>query len=319
MAAQENRNPARAGKGSLDGLAQRLGALQESLTVVAGEMGVSGLPRFKHLDPEAVYSEAIQRALGAIEPVRVELRELQEKLAESVREQARLRLEIGAAAERSAAIDRLAGFEDRLAALAARLDATLLPFDRSNGKLDALHEKIDSLALRLDTLWQRLDAEARAQRERKPAELSETALLQRLGALESRLEKIANGIVATAPASPNIDVENRLAAFRAELMRMVDRGANQPAEESDRREQITEEVAHQLAALVRDAAIQSTPTVPLLGEMPQDKSADVNALVMGAAERAIVRLTHRLEKLEEWRSRQSGEARPRRGVMSQIF
>lgn len=320
MVAQENRNPARAGKGSLDGLAQRLGALEESLTVVAGELGVSGMPRFKHLDPDAVYGEAVRRALAAIEPVRAMLGEMQAKLAETAQEQAQIRRALADAAGRYAGAGELAGLDDRLAALAARLDATLLPFDRSDGKLDALRENIERLSMRLDTIWERLDAEARAQRERQPTEFSETSLLQRLGALEARIEKIAHAISAPPPIAPGIEIETRLAAFRDELTRAIDRRLGEADRGTGEQEEIAAEVSRQLAALVRDAATsQPAPTVPLLSETPLEKGSDANALVMSAAERAIVRLTHRLEKLEEWRQRQSGEGRARRGVMSRIF
>ena len=47
---------------SLEALSRRLGSLQQSLTVVAAEIGVNGSPTFRHLDPQHVYTEAARVA-----------------------------------------------------------------------------------------------------------------------------------------------------------------------------------------------------------------------------------------------------------------
>jgi hypothetical protein len=305
MGAQENSRPMAAGKGSLDGLARRLGALEESLTVVAGELGVSGTPLFKHLDPNAVYGEAVRRAQDAVEPLRTALRALDERLNELSTMQAELRREIAAVVQAQVGPDRIEAQDDRLTALAARLDATLLPFGRSDEKLAELHGQIERLGVRLDTLWDRLDAEARAQRERPPQESPEAALSQRLVALELRLEKIANSVAANALAAtaPRADeLEPRLAALRGELRALLEErlaAQAKPQQQSQNlAETITAEVARQIAAL-RELTAPPALAAPLLSDTPIDKTLEANPLVMSAAERAIVRLTHRLEKLEQ--------------------
>jgi chromosome segregation ATPase len=305
MGAQENSRPMAAGKGSLDGLARRLGALEESLTVVAGELGVSGTPLFKHLDPNAVYGEAVRRAQDSVEPLRAALAALEARLAELATAQAELRREIADIARRQIGPDKIEAQDNRLTALAARLDATLLPFGRSDEKLGELYSQIERLGVRLDTLWQRLDAETRAQNERKPQDSAEAALSQRLVALELRLEKIANSVAANTlvpTASKTEDIEPRLAALRSELRALLEESLAarekpepQPANLA---ETIAAEVARQIAAS-REVGAQPALTAPLLSDTPVDKALEANPLVMSAAERAIVRLTHRLEKLEQ--------------------
>lgn len=189
----EPANPA-SGRGSLDGLTQRLGALEESLTVVAGELGVSAIPSFKRLDPDQVYAEAVRRAIDAVEPLRLAVGRLEARLEEAMLDRA-----------------RLAGLEDAIARMARRLDA---------------------------------------------------------------LEQSA--------ADPGA----------ADL--------------------VAEEVTRQLHALVRDAAAQRGPA-------PLTAGGDPSALVMGAAERAIVRLTRRLEKLEAWRHHAEEDGKPRGGLMGRLF
>ncbi|MGE0153937.1 MAG: hypothetical protein AB7R90_15080 [Reyranellaceae bacterium] len=255
-------------KGSLDGLAQRLGALEESLTVVAGELGVSGLPRFRSLDPEAVYGEAVRQAREAVEPLRAVLDEAQAKLAQMAQAQALLRHDLAITADRYASSETVAALGGRLATLAARLDE--------------LHERIEFLALRLDAIWERLAAPAAADSDGGRQDVADAALLQRLAALEARVEQAEAGS-----------------------------GRDDAA--------IAAEVSRQIAALVQDAAAASASAKPLLGAAPADKALDADPLVMSAAERAIVRLTHRLEKLEEWRRENRGPAKSRRGVMSRFF
>jgi len=50
---------------------------------------------------------------------------------------------------------------------------------------------------------------------------------------------------------------------------------------------------------LRELTAPPALAAPLLSDTPIDKTLEANPLVMSAAERAIVRLTHRLEKLEQ--------------------
>jgi chromosome segregation ATPase len=324
MGISDNNHPQRSsGKGSLDGLAQRLGALEESLTVVAGELGVSSVPQFKRLDPQAVYQEAVRRAQEAIAPLQVLLRSLEARLEKTTQTQMDLRAALTAIGERQGREQNAAAIvDDKLAALSARLDATIVPADRSERKLDELNESIARLSLRLDTLWQRLDAEAREKNNRKPQETAEAVLSQRLVALESRLEKMANAMATTAntAAAPQAaDLERKLMFLHGELAaqlekRLAEADGSNATNASDA---IAAEVARQIATLVRDATAQ--PATPLLGDPALEKTGEMNPLVMNAAERAIVRLTHRLEKLEDWRRQRMAEARSGRGLMGRLF
>ncbi len=323
MAAQESgvAKPA-TGKGSLDGLAQRLGALEESLTVVAGELGVSSVPKFKRLDPDSVYREAIRQAQQAVEPLRLALRNLDTRLDEIARAQAQIKREVAAARDSHARTESVAAIDAQVAALAARLDATVMPIDQNESKLEALNAAIENLSVRLDTIWQRLDAQASAEREAKSATPGETAAIQRVAALEHRIERLANTISAKALASPaghDVATDEKLKAWQDRIAADVDRRLAQlavlpaPAPQIDPT-LIAAEVARQIQSLVKDAPAQSDP-LPLMADGPIDRSRDINPLVMGATERAIVRLTHRLEKLEEWhqQARDDGRSKGRRG------
>ena len=281
-----------AGKGSLDGLAQRLGALEESLTVVAGELGVSSVPKFKRLDPDSVYKEAIRRAQEAVEPLRLALRNLDSRFDEISRAQAQIKREIDADRDKHPWTESIAAIDAQVAALSARLDATVMPIDQNESKLGILNAAIQKLSLRLDTVCERLDVQARAERDRKPVEQNDTAAMQRLAALEHRVERLANAAASAGPQS----------SATTQIDPML----------------IAAEVARQIQALVKEAAGQSDP-LPLMADSPIDLSRDLNPLVMGATERAIVRLTHRLEKLEEWHRRARGEARPKGGLMGRLF
>ena len=279
------------GKGSLDGLAQRLGALEELLTVVAGELGVSSVPKFKRLDPDSVYKEAIRRAQETVEPLRLALRNLDGRFDEIARAQAQIKREVAADRDKHPWTESIAAIDAQVAALSARLDATVMPIDQNESKLGALNAAIEKLSLRLDTVWERLDAQARAERDRKPVEQNDAAAMQRLAALEHRVERLANaaGAAPQSSATPQIDPTP-----------------------------IAAEVARQIQALVKEATGQADP-LPLMADSPIDRSRDLNPLVMGATERAIVRLTHRLEKLEEWHRRARGEARSKGGLMGRLF
>lgn len=346
MGQDKNISSGKTGGGSLDGLARRLGDLEESLTVVAGELGVSGMPSFKRIDPDTVYREAMRRAQESIAPLREGLQGLQRQLDELARAQALLKQELAAQGGKSASREQVAALDDKLAAHAARLDATLLPFARSDAKLDELNGRIDNLALRLDTIWERLDAEARAKRDGKTEDAVQAALTQRLAAAEMRLEKIANALGTRSgdaeraqlaalerrvgeirqalPAGDrngraDVALEEGLSALRLELLAQLDqRLAQAPARQAgagNQAEAIAAEVARQLAVLIREAP---TPVTPLLSEAPADKVLEANPLVISATERAIVRLTHRLERLEEWQAA-GGDGKSGRRLMGRLF
>lgn len=310
------------GKGSLDGLAQRLGALEESLTVVAGELGVSAVPQFKRLDPDAVYREAIRRAQESVEPLRTALRKLETAFGDLVQTQSEIERDLAAATAQFAGQEKIAALDDRMAALSARLDATVLPFDRSDAQLVALHQQIERLSLRLDTLWERLDADARKAQEAASREKPETMLAQRLTELERRLEKIAGASPAgsSAPsAAAETALNEKFAGLQASLfLQMEKRLAQQPAAARIDESAIAEEISRQLAALMREAA-QSSSVAPLPSEPQAERPAEINPLVISATERAIVRLTHRLERLEEWRRAKSGEGKTKSGLMGRLF
>jgi hypothetical protein len=304
-----------AGKGPLDGLAQRLGALEESLTVVAGELGVSAVPKFKRLDPDSVYNEAIRRAHEAVEPLRLALRKVEARLEEMALGHAQLRRDAGNAAK----AESLVAIQQQVMALAARLDATVMPIDQNETKLAALDETVGRLSMRLETIWEHVDARTRAEQQ-KTSDIS--TLAQRLGALEQRLERLASAVIAhsqPASAAQNAGIDERLALFQrqivAELERRLAASASlAPAPQPDRT-QIAAEVARQIQAFAKDSAAPMDG-VPLLAEQREG----VNPLVISAAERAIVRLTHRLEKLEEWRRRNSAERdRKSGGLMGRLF
>lgn len=154
-----------AGKGSLDGLAKRLGALEESLTVGAGELAVSSVPKFKRLDPDNVYREAIRRAQEAVEPLRLALRNLEGRFEEIALSQAQFKREFAAARDNPAWTESVASLDARIAGLAGRLDATVMPIDQNESKLEALNGAIAKLSLRLDTIWFRCAGARRTRQE----------------------------------------------------------------------------------------------------------------------------------------------------------
>lgn len=167
-------------------------------------------------------------------------------------------------------------------------------------------------------------------------------LVQRLGALEESLTAIAGDPGAPAPAGTGrIDADavrdamrqataplreavlrlearlDQIEAAQRELTRQIAEYTAGPMAPPASAELIAGEVARQLEALIGDAA-QSNPLPLLAGDDGAARDVVANPLVMGATERAIVRLTHRLEKLEEWR-RRSGAARQRGGLIGRLF
>ena len=252
----------------LEGLAQRLGALEESLTVVASEMGMTASPRFKRLDPDQVYREAVRRAQESAEPLRIALRRLEARLDEIALAQAQLRREILAARED-------ATLAQTLAALTERLDAVAAPVERHERKLDDVEAERASLMARLATLEERTAA-------------------------ANASPPIVRDVVPTGPS------ENDIAALLAGVDARIERRLQEAATGPTDRTAIEAEVARQIEALQPDAA--------------SERNA-VNPLVMGAAERAIVRLTRRIEKLEERRSAGDNTQGTRggRGLMGRLF
>ncbi len=271
----------------LEGLARRLGALEESLTVVASEMGVAAVPHFKRLDPDQVYREAVRRAESTAEPLRIALRRLESRLDEIVLVQSQLRREIAAAAEAAAAAQAKAG--DASAAIDAVPDAAPL--------FDELRQRIVALVARVDA------------RERDPAPAAEpqpfqpdpaiASLTQRLAALESALA--ARATDQETAASGN-DIAVLLAGVDARIEQRLS-GQTSPSPDTAA---IESEVARQIDACLKNAT---------------GGNAAISPLVMGAAERAIVRLTRRIEKLEERAAARSGSdgSRAGRGLMGRLF
>jgi DNA repair exonuclease SbcCD ATPase subunit len=294
MTIQENGgSPKPGGKGSLDGLARRLGALEESLTVVAGELGVSAVPQFKRLDPEAVYQEAIRRAQQATEPLRIALRKLDTDLHEVLRNQAQLKQELAANGERHASVESVAALASRLTALNSQTDALIRSFGLGDEKFGELNDRVDRLSLRLDALREQLDADAREKRHASSRETPEAVLLQRLALIESRLDRLAHDKSGETSSASTPDAQSH--------------------------QLIAAEVARQITDLVREAGTAPAPTQSLLSESPLEKLSEPNPLVMNAAERAIVRLTRRLEKLEQWKQGAAGDSKPGRGLMGRLF
>ena len=252
----------------LEGLAQRLGALEESLTVVASEMGMAASPRFKRLDPDQVYREAVRRAQESAEPLRIALRRLEARLDEIVLAQAQLRREILAVREDAAVTQALAALTERIEAVAA-------PVDR--------HERL-----------------------LEDVEAGRASLMVRLAALEDRTAPPNASAPIVEDGSPTGPSENDLAALLAGVDARIERRLQEAATTPTDRAAIEAEVARQIEAMQPDAAGEHNA---------------VNPLVMGAAERAIVRLTRRIEKLEERRS--AGDSargtRGGRGLMGRLF
>ena len=90
---------------------------------------------------------------------------------------------------------------------------------------------------------------------------------------------------------------------------------------------IEHEVARQFAALLAASggvgSDARSDAAAMLQAIPDEGRGEMAPLVMGATERAIVRLTHRIGKLEEWRHAQAtGERLPTRagrGLMGRLF
>jgi len=271
----------------LDGLARRLGALEESLTVVASEMGVAAVPHFKRLDPDQVYREAVRRAESISEPLRIALRRLESRLDEIVLVQSQLRREIAAATETAAAA--------RVKAQEAAASIDALP--DAGPPLDEVRERVDALVARIDAR-KREPTPAVAQPP-SPPDAAIVDLAQRIAALENT---IAARVTDQDMSTSGNDIAVLLASVDARIeQRLSGRTSASPDSAA-----IEREVARQI-----DDCLKNSP----------GGNATVSPLVMGAAERAIVRLTRRIEKLEERAGARSGSggSRASRGLMGRLF
>ena len=307
--------------GPLDGLAQRLGALEESLTVVATEVGISAMPRFKRVDPESVYKEAVRRAQDVAEPMRLALRRLEARLDEAVSTLEHLQREQTANGPDPAHAARLDGMERHIAGLLSRLDEAAQPHEPTRRALEEGADRLATLSLRMDTVWQQLDEDKARRDAEREGELSPRAILHRLAGLEQRAEKLANAIAAATAQPAAADRPTSAATIQDEIARQL-KAALAARAESERpaiaADAIESEVARQLAALPRQAASADRAAIEhevarqfaallaasggvgsdarsdaaaMLQAIPDEGSGEMAPLVMGATERAIVRLT----------------------------
>jgi hypothetical protein len=302
-------------------LAERLGELEQSLTVVASEIGVSGTPQFKHLDTQKVYAEAANHARQAVQQAQSDLMgRMQQADAASVAMGLRLASELAALAGR---IDDL---DIRVAALLQQLEATRRQTEHQSKLAPAiatLRERLDRLGSMapaapdpapIDALRQRLEALERQQlsaaKAAPPAEwpfADDGSPVHKPAAGETRIDSFAlqrdieealqnrlNQTMRELEARLLQKLEERLdahsqAATAAPGAAIFDQPASLTAGDI---EGLREMIAQELATLLPQNAPSSGP-VPILSEQ-----GDINPLLMTAAERAIVRLTHRIEKLE---------------------
>lgn len=252
---------------SLEELSRRLGSLQQSLTVVAAEIGVNGSPTFRHLDPQHVYTEAARVA-------REQIKGLDE----------RVQAAIAALAQRQEHAEyRHDHADEQTGQRLTRLEKALIGID---ARLEALWTQIEALA-RAGDRAQTVKADPaidfnKGLAERLAAqELAMTQLRDQLASLTAAIER-KNAPAIAAP--PSID----LGVLRDEILAKM-------------RQWMTDRLGSDALPIAGGTDIQ-------------------NPLVIGAAERAIVRLTHRIERMEEWRAALIGESEKRgRGLKGRLF
>jgi hypothetical protein len=333
----------------LSALAQRLGALEESLTVVASEIGISGLPQFKHLEPEKVYQEAVRQAREATRQTQQEIDDRSREAAAAV-----AIFNVRLDGELRALADRLDDIETRLETLLRQIEAV----GRHNQQKRGEAEAIEALQQRLNALEMQL----RAQPKRDTA-ISDQ-LQQRLAALETQVadrhtgaasewpfaeaDEAAEGVTPTPTGGTDLaalksqleaELDRALDALELRLVAKLDERLRQAEQSSSLGSSnnflpepapayvaaadvkgLQELIAAELAVLLSRRA-ERKGQLPLLAE----PDADLNPLVINATERAIVRLTHRIEKLEAAGGGKTaagtsrGEARPSRGLVSRLF
>ncbi len=333
----------------LSQLAERLGALEQSLTVVASEIGVAGMPRFRHVDAESIYAEAERRGRQAIEQAQHSLLEridrtgkatvasaaglardiavLGRRIDEALAGLAAVRQPIEAlqhhAEQQGALSASMAALEQRLARIESERPS---PSDMSEAQFQPLQDRLDRLDAHLHTLT------------RRDAAPIDDELRRRLEALEQRSRIAGENADAEWPldggaqsraaqAAPTVEplvlqreldpiVEQRLSRLAAELearlQARLDAQTTPPvappagdpfapmALPAGDIPGLREAIVEQLVTLL-DRRNEAGEAVPLLVEQ---RGIEASPLVMNAAERAIVRLTRRIEKLEN----RAGEA-----------
>jgi hypothetical protein len=328
-------------------LAERLGELEQSLTVVASELGVSGTPQFKHLDTQKVYAEAANHARQAVQQSQSELlSRMQEVGAASAA------LGVRVTSELAALVSRIDDLDIRLATLLQQLEATRRKIEHQSSlapAIAALRDRLDKGATltpapaqpdhaQIEVLRQRLDALERRQHSaaapaewpfaedgspvQKTADAAKVDIFAVQRDIEEALQNRLNHTMRELEARMLQRLEERLDAIPSAASAVpdntiFDQPASVPANDIDG---LREMIAAELASLLPQHAASVGP-VPLPGE-----SLDLNPLVIGATERAIVRLTHRIEKLEgrtnpndSQRPAMRTSTRPSRKFMSRLF
>jgi len=246
-------------------LAQRLGALEESLTVVAAEIGVSGVPQFKHLEPEKVYQEAVRHARAAADQAQKELEQRhREAAAATAALGGRLDGELQTLNARLAALDgRIAALApDKIYSEAGRqareaLTQTQTELDtrareaaaaagvlgvRLDSELQAMSDRIDDLDTKLGAMLQHLESLRRQSEEKHNDAAAIAALQQRLDGLEGRIGRQQN--------APYEGLQRRIAALEQQVV--VERPTEWPfADPSTASSQPTPQLAAQELAAAR--------------------------------------------------------------------
>jgi hypothetical protein len=342
-------------------LARKLGALEQSLTVVASEIGVSGMPQFKHLDADKVYAEAMRVARQAAAQAQKELDDRTREVAAStavlgVRLDSELQTLIGRIGDLDTRLDALSQQVEALrqqgqeqAQTAAALAALQQRVEALTGKAQPVADSSATAALR-----QRLDA-VEAQLQARPAVLPDNGAEWPFAEDGSPRQAAPSGAHQVDTATLQRDIEAAIrqhlpqiageleARLLGQIEKRLDQGESAAAAgfatandalfvDSPARyvnaadiKGLPEMIATEMAALLSRRAERNEQTA-LLAE----SNSEINPLVMTATERAIVRLTHRIEKLEghlegnsSSDSRRSSSVRPgtrpSRGFVGRLF
>ena len=257
---------------SLEALSRRLGSLQQSLTVVAAEIGVNGSPTFRHLDAQHVYTEAARVAREQIKGLDVRVQAAITALAQRQEHAERRHEHVG----------------EQTAQRLARLEKALIAIDT---RLEALWTQIETSA--------RTGTRARAAKADTAIEFN-NGLAERLAAQEQAIAQLRDQLAAlTAAIERNKAPSDNVPAI-----------ASAPAIDLD---VLRDEILAKMRQWMTDRL--GSDALPIAG------GTDIpNPLVIGAAERAIVRLTHRIERMEEWRDALIGDSEKRgRGLKGRLF
>jgi len=193
--------------------------------------------------------------------------------------------------------------------LEARLEEIALA--RAQLRREILAVREDTTAKQaLAALTERLDATAapveRHERKQEDFEAGRASLRARLATLEEKIAARNASAPIVQDGAPTGRSENDVAALLAGVDARIERRLQEAVAAPADRAATEAEVARQIEAMQPDAA---------------SERAAVNPLVMGAAESAIVRLTRRIEKLEERRSAGDNAQGTRggRGLMDRLF